>query len=205
MYKARKKSVGGDRGNQYTKVASAQNEHEPKGPNRTAEVIAKELGIGKETVKRSEKFHDGIDALREISPEAADKVMRGGSGAKKQDIISFPTKSPDERAKYASDVLSGNIKKKSTNHHSATKAERAEAQKTKAIIADMYDVGSVPEYTLEFLIEDIQMNGAKYVELLRNTLKDRHNLLTDENRPTIAEAIESIITQIKSIKELVTT
>ena len=66
MYKARKKSVGGDRGNQYTKVASAQNEHEPKGPNRTAEVIAKELGIGKETVKRSEKFHDGIDALRVI-------------------------------------------------------------------------------------------------------------------------------------------
>jgi len=36
--------------------------------------IAKELGVGQKTVERAEKFAKGVDALKEVSPEAADKV-----------------------------------------------------------------------------------------------------------------------------------
>ena len=73
-----------------------------------------------------------------------------------------------------------------------------------AIVNDMYDPTTVPEYTIEFLLEDIQLNAANYVQVLRNTLTERSTLLTDENRPLIADAIERyVIEEIKKVKELV--
>ena len=69
MYAARKQTVGTNRYTSENKCA--QNEHTTGKPNRTAEQIAQELGIGKETVKRAEQFAKGIDALKDVSPEAA--------------------------------------------------------------------------------------------------------------------------------------
>ena len=58
QYEAQKMTVGGDRGTEKAKdgkfTAGAQNEHLRK--RRTAEIVAKEYGVGKETVKRAEKF-----------------------------------------------------------------------------------------------------------------------------------------------------
>jgi|GEM_PF-2826442 len=70
MYEARKKSVGEHTGNQYSKTECAHFEHIPK-PKRISEQIAKELGVGKETIKRAEKFAKGVDAVKAESPEAA--------------------------------------------------------------------------------------------------------------------------------------
>lgn len=68
MYEARKRTEA-FKGNQYSS-GGAQNEHKQK-TGRTAEQIATELGIGKETVKRAEKFAKGVDAIRAESTEAA--------------------------------------------------------------------------------------------------------------------------------------
>ena len=177
-----------------------------RNPSKTAEIIAKELGIGRASVERAEKFHDGVDAIREVSKEAADKVMAGGSGATKKEVKEFPTKAPEEQAKFVSDVLSGAKKaerKQNSNPRGYTKEDRSEREKTKAIAADMYDVSSVPEFTLDFLLEDIDANGMEYVSLLRSTLIDRSTLLTEENKPSVANAIEKIINEIQKVKELV--
>lgn len=85
MYEARKKSVGQHEGNQYTKMESGQNVQIPtrrEQRNGTAGEIGKEIGIDGRTVRRAEKFAKGIDAIREQNPEAADKVLRGGSEKK---------------------------------------------------------------------------------------------------------------------------
>ena len=74
MYEARKNAHGGDRGNQYTKVASAQNGHMAK--LRISEQIAAEVGVGKTTVKRAEQFAKGVDAIREVSVEAAGQITK---------------------------------------------------------------------------------------------------------------------------------
>ena len=37
---------------------------------RTYDYIGKEIGVDGATVQRSEKFAKGVDALREVSPEA---------------------------------------------------------------------------------------------------------------------------------------
>lgn len=71
MYEARK-NTNNFRGNQYTnKSGCGQSDHNQiKG--RVAEQIGKEVGIGEKNVRRAEKFAKGIDAIREVSPGAAD-------------------------------------------------------------------------------------------------------------------------------------
>ena len=73
MYEARKNSHGNhaERG-EDGKYLSRQNGD--LGEGKTSVAIAKELGIGQKTVERSEKFAKGVDALKQVSPEAADKV-----------------------------------------------------------------------------------------------------------------------------------
>ena len=226
MYKARKKSVGnhaergangkylagknyrqGDCLSEEDRALQIQEEYAKRREIKdgVAGIIARELDIGERTVRNAEKFHDGVDALREVSPEAADKVMRGRSGVLKKDIIDLLKKSSEEKESFAADVLSGAAKKKTVSHLKPTKRDKEALVKTEKIIADMYNADSVPDYTIEFLLEDIQINGEKYVSLLRNTLKDRNALLTEETRPVVANAIDRIINRIISVKELVST
>lgn len=80
-YEARKKSVGNhaERGlkGQYL---SAQNGH--KGCNKkTDEIIADELGISHNQVRRAEHYAHGIDAIRETDPETADAILKGETDA----------------------------------------------------------------------------------------------------------------------------
>nr|AHF27186.1 hypothetical protein [uncultured bacterium Contig1777] len=58
MYEARKHSIGE---NQHTMSRVDQNDPPTEKPKSTAEAIAKELGVGKETIKRSGHFAQGID------------------------------------------------------------------------------------------------------------------------------------------------
>lgn len=192
LYEARKNTQGGDR------KSSRQND-DLKGM-RTKDIIAIEVGVGSKTVERAEKFSKGVDALKEVSEEAAEKIMSGNSGAAKSEVSEIPNMTEDEKKQFAEDVVSGEIKKR----HGWTKADREDRAKLEAIVADMYDPSTVPEFTIDWLIDDIQLNAKNYVDLLRNTLKDRSTLLTDENKPKIADAIQKyVIDEILKVKELV--
>ena len=79
---AEKLAVGA---NQHTEREGVQN-----GPARekgkTAQKIADENKIGYGTVIRAEKLAKAIDALREISPEAANKILNGESKLKYEQV-----------------------------------------------------------------------------------------------------------------------
>jgi len=47
------------------------------GSAATARAIAEQFGVGKTTVRNAEKFADAVEALQEISPQAAERVLRG--------------------------------------------------------------------------------------------------------------------------------
>lgn len=81
MYEARRHSVGNhaERG-EDGKYLSYQNGNLGK-QGKTAEQIAKEIGVGYGTVMRARDYSNGIDTLQAVSPEAAEKVLNGGSGA----------------------------------------------------------------------------------------------------------------------------
>lgn len=83
MYEARKKSVG----NPATRDSKGRFQLDQNGPigkasNPTAKSIATELGVGQTTVKRAEKFAKGIDALSEVSKEAAGGLVGAISAEK---------------------------------------------------------------------------------------------------------------------------
>jgi 16S rRNA G966 N2-methylase RsmD len=48
-----------------------------KGDHITAEVIGKHFGVSEKTVRNAEKFAETVEALQEISPQAAERVLRG--------------------------------------------------------------------------------------------------------------------------------
>lgn len=121
MYEARKQSRGGDRGNQYTVEAKGQNEPLPKS---TAAQIAEEVGVSESTVKRAEKFSKGIDAIQSVSPEAAQKILKGGSGVTKQSVMELPQIEPEQVKEFADSIVSGEVKKQ----------KRAEAQEIAELV-----------------------------------------------------------------------
>lgn len=82
-YEAAKRKWGGA---EYREKTSAQNEHS-KPAGRTAEILAEQHGVGKETVKRNEHFAKGVDAIAEASPAAKQKILSGKSGLTFQVII----------------------------------------------------------------------------------------------------------------------
>ena len=65
----------------------------------------------------------------------------------------------------------------------------------------MYDPSTTPEFTIDLLLDDIQLNAEIYVQLLANTLQDRSNLVTDENKPRIAAAINKVVEDILKVRD----
>ncbi len=191
MYEARKNSHGGDR--RQSGEASAQIGHMA----RTVDIIAKELGIGKETVKRAEKFAKGIEALRETDAEAADKVLQGNAGVTKAVVMEIPMMGPEERESVAEAIKTG--AKKS----GWTIADRKAREDTKAIVEDMM-TPDVPKYTVDDLVREIELDAAEFVAILRTVLTEHSTLLTADAREKVAEAIErEAICEIKKVKELI--
>ena len=212
MYEARKKSCGGDRGNQYTKVASCQNDNLAiTGPAKTARQIAQEVGVGQSTVNRAEKFSKGIDALAEVSKEAADKILAGGSGVNKKDVMDVPKMELEQRKEFAQAVISGEKPKpkpiKNSNIPSKPRSKKSEEDqeienRVGRIIEIQNDINRDTSITIQDLAELVEEDGKDYVSSLRNMLVVRSTLLVGENRQMIAKVIENIINEIYKVKEL---
>ena len=113
MYEVRKKTIGGQSGNDNAAKRSAQTGQivstADKETHGVSGEIAMELNIGRNTVRRAEKFAKGVDALKQFSPDAADKVLKGQAKMKgkstlgndidvkvnKKDIAAIATASPE--------------------------------------------------------------------------------------------------------------
>ena len=85
-------TVGGDRSTERAAdgkfTASAQNG--PVRVLRTAEIVAKEHGIGCNTVKRAAKFSKGVDAAEKIESGAREAILSGKSKVPKSVIAELP-------------------------------------------------------------------------------------------------------------------
>lgn len=108
MYEARKNSHGNhaERG-EDGKYLSAQNGHLGERRVRQDEVIGRELGIGHNTVRRAEKFAKGVDALKQVSPEAAEKVLSGKAKVKKPEVAAVAVAEPELQQQAARAIEKG--------------------------------------------------------------------------------------------------
>ena len=202
MYEARKNTAA-FKGNQYTTESGGmQNEFKQKTGRtmRTYDIIAKEQGVNASTVQRAERFSKGVDALREVSSEAADKVLEGKSKIAKTEVADLAKSEPEIIEAFAQAVNEGK-KPKRKPRKPKTEEEKRDIDEIEAIMRDMRDPTTTPEFTIDFLIEDIELNGQTYVELLANTIADRKNLVTDENKPLIVAAINKVVDEILKVRD----
>ena len=203
MYEARKKSIGdhADRGSDG-KYLSHQNGD--IGGKRTKDAIAKELGIGSSTVERAGKFAEGVDAIREESPEAADKILQGKSGLTKAQVSEIPKMEPEKRREVAVNIVSGAKpapkKAEPPKRPGNTKESRAIYEAIAQSNAAVREVES--SYTVEDLYEEIVVNAKSYVDMLRNTLAIRHSVL-DQDRDRIRKGVQDIIDAIVKVRNLI--
>lgn len=93
-YRTEKKILGSKsfQGNQHTKIPPSENpvvEQNVPPPDwqATAERIGRDLGISHMTVKRNEKFADGLDAAEELSPGISQQILSGELQTTKQKVI----------------------------------------------------------------------------------------------------------------------
>lgn len=226
LYEARKHSVTNATGkNQYSKEVSAQSEHQP---NRVSEQIAKEQGVGKETIKRDEKFAKGIDAIREESPETADSILKGELPVTKADVMDI-AKEPDRptlREKIEKLKAGESIREKKPPQPTAriiqsepiiipakvepekprefvagTRECRELNRKIREGIAMMYDTERDTRYTLKNLIDSMKGTFEVYLRAIASFYQDHTELYTKANKAEIDGVYKELIEEIKKIKE----
>lgn len=165
------------KGNQYTvKNGEVQNEPNQK-PKSTAAQIAEEVGVSESTVKRAEKFSKGIDAIQSVSPEAAQKILKGGSGVTKAEVMSVPEMDDDEKEVFVDKII-----------NPQDVEEKKPMQR---------------EYTINDLLDEINSNADTYLRFLKSTLVSRSTLYADKgNRCKVFDAVSNIKLEIEKMENL---
>lgn len=176
MQENRKKSVGGQTENRNAEKRMGQNEPIVSAKS-TAAQIAKEVGVSESTVKRAEKFSKGIDAIQEVSAEAANKILQGKADVTKARVMAVPTMDVEEKEELIEEVLNPQPKEEK-------KLER-------------------PVYTIDNLLQEIGSNADTYLKFLKSTLVSRSTLYSEpNNRKRVYEAVAAIRTEIEKLEIL---
>lgn len=168
MQENRKQSHGGQ--------IKGMGQNEPS-VRSTAEAIAKEVGVSESTVKRAEKFSKGIDAIQSVSPEAAQKILKGGSGVTKAEVMSVPEMDDDEKEVFVDKII-----------NPQDVEEKKPMQR---------------EYTINDLLDEINSNADTYLRFLKSTLVSRSTLYADkDNRCKVFDAVSNIKLEIEKMENL---
>lgn len=180
---------------------------------RTRDKIATELGISPTAVDRAVAFSRGVDALREISPEAADKVMSGNSGATKTTIQRFTKIDPERQKAIAEQIASGgevdNITQREKIESDKPKkeppSEYAETRRTFAKIGEVSAIVSGNRgnaYTLDDAIAEMKVIEQEFLDKARRVLQIRRDVINGDKR--MLKLIYQFADDIEELKEELT-
>lgn len=199
MYEARKKSIGAPIGNSNAEKQSDQSGHVEKPKTRKA--LADELGVGEGTVQRAEKFKDGVDAIREVSPEAADKILTGASGAARRDIAGLAAATEEEVKDAANAIINDKPIKKSKPIKSDAIEESVRSSPKQSEESETDESIDTSAYNIHDLIGEVNDNGDDYIRGLRTLLEHRFPQFDNKtNRMRLRNAIGVIIEGFKILR-----
>lgn len=204
MYEARKNTQGGTGANQHTasKEQTGQNVHSAtrrETKDGTSGQIGKEFGIDGKTVRRNEKFAKGVDALRAVSPEAAEKVLGGKTDLNKQDvsaIAAMPTREVKEVAKE----INGEKPKSKVTFPTEKRGRRKPAEaETDFELAISRDRDAVVEYTVADLLEEMRGINADFLRKYK-TMFNFHQKLINDNAAEVQTVIDEVKIEIERME-----
>lgn len=211
MYEARKKSVGNT-----TKARNADGTFQlgQNGPNGedgrqtkdgTAGEIANELKVGTNTVKRAEKFAKGVDALREVSPEAADKVLRGEAKVTKGEVANIAGADSELQQEAAQAIEEGEKLPPMTKQPTQLQESRScptTEKKQNPSNCGSDDEEDSSEYNFRDYMEEYRENGKDFLDVLRLLKTMRFEQFDNaQNRKTICSVINEIKSMLDELKE----
>lgn len=121
-YESTKLAVGAPLGSKHGIRKCGQNDHIFT-ESRTCQRIASEHGVGEKTVRRAEKYSQGIDAAEEVVPGAQEEILTGRIKATDAQIAALPAIPKEERPAIL-DELRKEKGKRNENLLSRLKPER---------------------------------------------------------------------------------
>lgn len=196
VYEARKNTKGGDR--RSDDFSNDQNEH-LKNRNEikqgTAGQIGKEYGIGGATVRRAEQFAKGVDAVREVSTEAAEKILTGEAAVTKAAIGDLVGKDKKAVKAVAETILNGGSVKKprlpNVTKRTFTK-EEPEAQISRG------ENNAV--YSIDDLLEEMRAVNEDFLGKYRRMLKFHADLIS-ANASEVTTVMAEVMTEFEKMEE----
>lgn len=198
LYQARKKSVGAPEGNQNAEKQCTQIGNIESAPVRVSEQIAQELGIAKNSVIRAERFAKGVEALKSVSPEAAEKVLQGKANITKAAVQELAKKDEKEIKAVAKAIEKGqNLK--ATTFPSGAVSKPKEDDQMKPVISRDRDAPP-PEYTLDDLLEELRAVNEDYIRKCRIII-GHHKQMIKDNAAEVSTVFHEVITELEKMEE----
>lgn len=197
MYEARKNSVGAPKGNANAEKQSGQNVHivsRREQQDGTAGQIGKEVGVDSRTVRRAGKFAQGVDALKAVSPEAAEKVLQGEANVTKAMIQDLPNKGEKEIKAVAKAIESG-ANLKAAHFPAGKKHEKVDAPAP--TISE--DVNAVVEYGLDDLLEELDALNADFLRKWKRVLQI-HAQLVNDHAAEVATVMNNLLKEFEKME-----
>lgn len=196
MKEARTKSVGAPMGNTNAQKQLGQNDPIEKKPEYgTAAAIGRELGVTTTAVKRAERFAKGVDAVRAVSPAAAEKILGGKAGVSKETIRDLPKKTDAEVAEVA----------RAIEEDRPIKAKPFPSGKEKelpGIVPTICRDRNAPpvEYELDDLLEEIRCVNEQCIRNYQSIMR-MHKGIIAKNAAEVATVMGELVKELEKIEE----
>ena len=199
-YKTEKMARGasdGFRGNQHKKSVKGQNVPLPDDVHITSSRIATEMGTNEKTVRRAEKFVDGVDAAEEVLPGVTKDITSGKIKPKQADVAAIAKAPAEERRQLAE-----NLYKKPTPEEKARNKNKRDLMKA----IRMCDATHIPSDTNKITPQDMLMTFESEIEKVISSmdfcLDYFPELLTSpEYVVQVKEIIQPLKDYIKNLEE----
>ena len=193
MYEARKKTQGGTGANQHTAVKEQTGQNVHSATKReikdgTSGEIGKEFGIDGKTVRRAEKFAQGIDKIRDVDPETADKILTGNSNVTRTAVQEL-SKAEPEAIKAATEKIKAGETVEVETIKSLRGYKEPLAQRTSTLD------GTAQKMDTEFadVLEDLNLTADTFLRQFEKTLL--------ENRKIVKSNLAEVVSVMERVKK----
>lgn len=189
MYEARKRSQGGDRRSE--EFSNGQNVHlkdRREIKDGTAGEIGNEVGMNARSVRRAEKYAKGVDKIREVDPETADKILSGESTATKTAVQELSKAEPEAVKAATEKIKAGETVEvetvKSLRNYKEPLVQRASTLDgtTKKVDEEFADV-----------LEDLNLTADTFLRQFEKTLR--------ENRKIVKGNLAEVVSVMERVKK----
>ena len=203
MYEARKNGAGNKTSGRNANGTFQSGQNVQDGLSRretkdgTAGQIGKEVGLDGRSVRRNADFSQGVDAIAEVSQEAAHKILDGKSTATKSAVSELKDATKEEVKQFAESVLADKPIKAKPRPQS--KELKEFNKKLNDIVETMENGGT--EYTIDDAVCDLSSAEDTFLMQIRFVLTERKAVInTERGREEFEHFIKTVIDDLNELK-----